>query len=100
VTGFELTNERIRVPEYRLEIGPKDDPYLVTGEATLDTGKEQEFLLLADGQQIDVSRIGNAGAAGKTDRDPAISVRQRLEFADRWRSQPTFRSRRCRDGRA
>ena len=79
VTGaFELTNERIRVPEYRLEIGPKDDPYLVTGEATLDTGKEQEFLLLADGQQIDVSRIGNGGEAGKTGRDPAISVRQRL----------------------
>ncbi|MCW0001929.1 AsmA family protein [Pararhizobium sp. YC-54] len=76
--GFELTNERIRVPDYRLEIGPKDDPYLVTGEATLDTGKEQEFLLLADGQQIDVGRIGNAGAAGKTGRDPAISVRQRL----------------------
>ena len=76
--GFELTNERIRVPDYRLEIGPKDDPYLVTGEATLDTGKDQEFLLLADGQQIDVSRIGNAGAAGKTGRDPAISVRQRL----------------------
>lgn len=76
--GFELTNERIRVPDFRLEIGAKDDPYLVTGEATLDTGKEQEFLLLADGQQIDVSRIGNAGAAGKTGRDPAISVRQRL----------------------
>ena len=76
--GFELTNERIRVPEYRLEIGPKDDPYLVTGEATLDTGKEQEFLLLADGQQIDVSRIGNTGEAGKTGRDPAVSVRQRL----------------------
>ncbi|WP_455271119.1 AsmA family protein [Rhizobium herbae] len=76
--GFELTNERIRVPDYRLEIGPKDDPYLVTGEATLDTGKEQEFLLLADGQQIDVSRIGNTGEAGKTGRDPATSVRQRL----------------------
>ncbi|MCV9960977.1 AsmA family protein [Pararhizobium sp. BT-229] len=75
---FELTNERIRVPEYRLEIGPNDDPYLVTGEATLDTGKEQEFLLLADGQQIDVSRIGNTGETGKTGRDPAISIRQRL----------------------
>ncbi|KQY27262.1 AsmA-like C-terminal region-containing protein [Rhizobium sp. Root482] len=75
---FQLTNERIRVPDYRLEIGPKDDPYLVTGEATLDTGKDQEFLLLADGQQIDVSRIGNTGVAGKTGRDPAISVRQRL----------------------
>jgi hypothetical protein len=76
--GFELTNERIRVPEYRLEVGPKDDPYLVTGEATLDTGKKPEFLLLADGQQIDVSRIGNTGEAGKTGRDPAVSVRQRL----------------------
>ncbi len=76
--GFELTNERIRVPEYRLEVGPKDDPYLVTGEATLDTGKEPEFLLLADGQQIDVSRIGNTGEAGKTGRDPAVSVRERL----------------------
>ncbi len=82
VTGaFELTNERIRVPEYRMEIGPKDDPYLVTGEATLDTGKAPEFLLLADGQQIDVSRIGNTGEAGKTGRDPAISVRQRLSAA-------------------
>lgn len=80
VTGdFEVTNERIRVPDYRLEIGPHDDPYLVTGEATLDTGKEQEFLLLADGQQIDVSRIGpNAGEAGKTSRNPQLSVRQRL----------------------
>ncbi|OJF92021.1 hypothetical protein AX761_05940 [Rhizobium sp. 58] len=79
VTGnFELNNERIRVPEYRLEVGPKDDPYLVTGEATLDTGKVPEFLLLADGQQIDVSRIGNTGEAGKTGRDPAVSVRQRL----------------------
>lgn len=75
---FELTNERIRVPDYRLEVGPRDDPYLVTGEATLDTGKVPEFLLLADGQQIDVSRIGNRGEAGKTGRDPAISVRQRL----------------------
>lgn len=82
VTGqFELTNERIRVPDYRMEIGPKDDPYLVTGEATLDTGKVPEFLLLADGQQIDVSRIGNTGEAGKTGRDPAISVRQRLSAA-------------------
>src|SRR5690606_19269011 len=32
---FELSNERLRVPEYRLEAGPRDDPYVVTGEATL-----------------------------------------------------------------
>ncbi len=56
---FELTNERIRVPEYRLEVGTTDDPYVITGEATLDTGSKPEFLLTADGQQIDVNRLGN-----------------------------------------
>ncbi|HXV31106.1 MAG TPA: AsmA family protein, partial [Sinorhizobium sp.] len=76
---FQLTNESVRVPEYRFEVGPPDDPYIVTGEATLDTGKDQRFLLVADGQQIDVSRIGNSGRDGKTNRNPAISLRQRLE---------------------
>lgn len=75
---FQLTNESIRVPDYRFEIGPSDDPYVVTGEATLDTGKDQKFLLIADGQQIDVSRIGPS-RNNKTGRDPATSMRQRLE---------------------
>ncbi len=76
---FELTNDRIRVPEYRLEVGADDDPYVVTGEATLDTGSKPEFLLTADGQQIDVNRLGNGkGANGKTNRNPAVSARQRL----------------------
>ncbi len=75
---FELTNDRIRIPEYRMEVGSTSDPYVITGEATLDTGSAPEFLLTADGQQIDVNRIGNQGAAGKTNRDPAVSARQRL----------------------
>ena len=64
---FELTNERIRVPEYRLEVGSTDDPYVITGEATLDTGSAPEFLLIANGQQIDVNRIGNQGAGVRVD---------------------------------
>ena len=76
---FELSNERIRVPDYRLEAGPVADPYVVTGEATLDTGRAPEFLLIADGQQIDVSRIGTSGETGKTGRDPQVSARQRLQ---------------------
>jgi len=75
---FELTNERIRVGEYRMELGADDNPYIVTGEATLDTGNKPEFLLIADGQQIDVNRIGNDGANGKTGRNAAASGRQRL----------------------
>ncbi|QRM55915.1 AsmA family protein [Sinorhizobium sp. BG8] len=76
---FELSNERLRVPDYRLEAGNPEDPYVVTGEATLDTGKQPEFLLIADGQQIDVNRIGNKGEAGKTGRNPQLSARQRMQ---------------------
>ncbi|SMF71342.1 AsmA family protein [Xaviernesmea oryzae] len=75
--GFELTNERIRIPEYRLEIGAADNPYVVTGEATLDTGEKPEFLLTADGQQIDVNQIGE-GVQTKTGRDPAVSAQRRI----------------------
>ncbi|KRB61475.1 hypothetical protein ASE04_21700 [Rhizobium sp. Root708] len=84
---FELTNESIRIPEYRLEIGSQQDPYVITGEATLDTGGKPQFLLTADGQQIDVNRIGNQGAGGKTARDPALSARQRLNSLVRIVSQ-------------
>lgn len=76
--AFELSNERVRVPSYRLELGGSDNPYAVTGEATLDTGAKPEFLLTADGQQIDVNRIGNDGTTAKTGRDPAVSIRRRL----------------------
>ena len=76
---FELTNERVRVPSYRLELGDATNPYAVTGEATLDTGAHPEFLLTADGQQIDVSRLGEEAPSGKTSRRVAVSIRERLD---------------------
>lgn len=76
---FELTNERIRVPEYRVEAGAVDNPYVITGEATLDTGDKPEFLLTADGQQVDVEKLaGDMLVSGKTTRDPHISAQRRL----------------------
>jgi uncharacterized protein involved in outer membrane biogenesis len=51
---FQADNERLRVGEYRMELGGADDPYVVTGEATVDTGPEPEFLLTADGQQVEI----------------------------------------------
>ncbi len=74
---FEFTNERVRIPQYRLEVGQTDNPYVVTGEATLDTGLKPEFLLTADGQQIDVNRLGE-GPQAKTGRDPAASAQRRI----------------------
>ena len=76
--GFELTNDRLRIPEYRLEVGPLNDPYVVTGEATLDTGEAPEFLLTAEGQQIDVNRLGE-GERAKTGRDAAASAQRRIQ---------------------
>ncbi len=75
---FELTNDRIRIPEYRLELGAADNPYVTTGEATLDTGENPEFLLTGDGQQIDVNRLTQDEAGGKTSRNPAVSAQRRL----------------------
>ncbi|AYD01476.1 AsmA-like C-terminal region-containing protein [Neorhizobium sp. NCHU2750] len=76
---FELTNDRIRVSDYRLEAGALNDPYVVTGEATLDTGVKPEFLLTAEGQQIDANHIGQQqGERGKTSRDAASSAQRRL----------------------
>ncbi len=78
--SFELTNGRVRIPSYRMELGGTENPYIVTGEATLDTGTEPEFLLTADGQQIDFNRFAPAPVqAGKTSRVPTASVRQRIE---------------------
>ncbi|WP_051558961.1 AsmA family protein [Allorhizobium undicola] len=75
---FELANDRIRLPDYRLEIGTTDDPYVITGEATLDTGKNGQFLLTAEGQQIDVDRLTPDTPKGKTGRLAEASVRQRI----------------------
>lgn len=75
---FELTNDRLRIAEYRTEIGGLDNPYVVTGEATLDTGDKPEFLLTAEGQQVDVNRLTADLVKGKTARNPHVSGQQRL----------------------
>lgn len=60
---FAATNERLAIEEWRAEIGFSADPYIVTGQATIDTGPNPEFLLLADGQQIDMDRLSGEEAA-------------------------------------
>jgi AsmA-like C-terminal region/AsmA family len=77
--AFELTNESVVIPSYRLELGDVADPYVITGEAKFDTGAKPEFLLTAEGQQVDVNRLAADGSrAAKTARNGAISLQQRL----------------------
>lgn len=82
---FEVDTESLRVGEYRLEVGTPDDPYVVTGEATIDTGEEPEFLLIADGQQVDLDRLGSAAGGippenqQDVESEPPVSLAERID---------------------
>lgn len=82
---FAATNERLSIAEWRAEIGLSDDPYVVTGQATIDTGPNPEFLLVADGQQIDMDRLD--GEEPAPEEIASLSLEQRLavvnQFIDR-----------------
>ena len=72
---FAVDNERLRIESYRLETGTPDNPYVISGEATFDTGRNPEFLLIADGQQLNVDRMGQAP---DEEDAPARSLDERL----------------------
>ncbi len=76
---FELGNDRIRIPAYDLNLGNPADPYVISGEATLDTGLQPEFLLTANGQQIDMTRFGPQTDDGKTVEGTALPLSARLQ---------------------
>lgn len=78
--AFELASDRVRLPQYQLDMGPVSDPYSITGEATLDTGLNPQFLLTADGQQVDMNAIGASGEGAKRSRsEQVLTAQQRLE---------------------
>ncbi|TCT43178.1 AsmA family protein [Martelella mediterranea] len=77
---FEMTNERFGIPEYRLEIGTRADPYVISGEASFDTRPGGTFLLTANGQQFNVERLSEYAIDTKKGRVSAESARQRLDM--------------------
>jgi uncharacterized protein involved in outer membrane biogenesis len=74
---FELQNDRLRIPSYEFKMGDPADPYVVTGEATIDAGRDANFLLTAVGQQIDMTRFGTP-VEGST---KVVPLRDRLRAA-------------------
>lgn len=78
--AFELASDHVRLPQYQLDMGTVSDPYSITGEATLDTGLNPQFLLTAEGQQVDMNAIGASGEGAKRSRsEQVITAEQRLE---------------------
>ena len=78
---FAATNERLTIEEWRAEIGFSADPYIVTGEATIDTGPDPEFLLRADGQQIDMDRLSGEDTA-PDEAAAAVPLGERLAIVN------------------
>lgn len=76
---FAATNERLSIEEWRAEIGLSADPYVVTGQAIIDTGPKPDFLLIADGQQINLDQLG-AGETSASAAGSAVSLDTRLDF--------------------
>lgn len=54
---FKSTPKKILVDEYRLEIGSRDDPYIVTGQADINLENDIFFKMQADGRQINVDQL-------------------------------------------
>ncbi len=50
--SFALDHRRLDVPEFRLETGPRADPYTADGTALIDLGKTPRFLIQATGAQM------------------------------------------------
>ena len=79
---FEATPQRIDLPEYRLEIGDRADPYTITGSGWVTIRKAIAFELQADGRQVDLDKLQAAAGMVATD-----TLERRLEavkrFADR-----------------
>ena len=54
---YRLMPAQLDLAELELEIGSREDPFVLSGQGTADLRGEQGFRLQLDGRQIDVARI-------------------------------------------
>lgn len=81
---FDFRHDKLAVSEFRLETGPREDPYAAEGKASVDLGSDPRFTLEANGEQmrlddapIDVEAGTGAGTGAGAAASPPLG------FADR-----------------
>ncbi len=72
---FQATPQTFTIPEYRLEIGAREDPYVVTGLGNVEIGEKVFFRVSAEGRQIDLDRIADVSAEENATSRPALETR-------------------------
>ena len=55
--AYEATANGLMIEEYRTAIGPRNDPYVIVGSATIEGAAQPRFDLEARGQRLDTERI-------------------------------------------
>ena len=73
---FGAVPHLIEVPEFRLEIGGRDDPYTITGSGLANIDEAVSFKIKADGRQIDLDRVGDLGETNS--QNGGLGLEQRL----------------------
>jgi len=63
---FSATPKQVDIGEYRLEVGSREDPYVITGNGKISLENEINFAMQADGRQIDVNALQSAPASDAT----------------------------------
>lgn len=72
---FEATPQAVEAPEYRLEIGPREDPYTITGQGVVRMGERILFRVEADGRQIDLDRLPTAPDSAEQAEGKSLEAR-------------------------
>jgi len=84
ITGnFSADHAKLDMPEFRMEQGPAENPYVVNGKALFDYGSDPRFMISADGQQVLLDGVGlmEPGEQPKADaatQAAAVPLSQRI----------------------
>ena len=76
---FAATPRDVEIPEFRLEVGERTDPYTITGKGSAKIGEIIDFRIQADGRQINLDQVAN-----KQNDDSQVQgwdLKQRLDVA-------------------
>ncbi len=73
---FEVGANELNLPEYRLETGPKDDPYVATGTGQVTFGAAPAFKFKVDGTQVNLTTDAGVASVSSEPVDRLKSFRQ------------------------
>jgi hypothetical protein len=71
---FEARHDGLTMPSYRLESGPKTDPYFAEGSGKIAWGAEPRFEIVADGAQVTFKETAGGAGANFSDRIAAVGA--------------------------